>query len=492
MTTHQALQRRNKVEIKTVSLNALMIAFLTISPLWMVYMVAIGDAWIYDWTNVIATALTALALIVAIKFNARFKNPVLSILIFTFVAFWQFRYFSLIAFDGLSLTLDRTVVFDSMKFFSWQIWTLLMFLASFFGIILGQLVWSKNCVWMPDKSLGKSISWKSVTVFAIAAICYFAMLVFAGKQVVDNLLPYSGLIFQSDFTPIALVALFLFSKDGNHKYLAVILIVSYIIFTIISGSRSGLITMLMFYLSGVLVLGKNIIFRRSHLLFIVGVLLPLAILIFIAGTFQRHLRTDELSSITFEKIYYVASNVTNLQSYEDVKHLVGIAFARAGFTDFGAEIYINKEFDDAVNIEVIAKSIIDNSIPGDVFADGRRLGYRLRDVYFGKDAEGYQSDIVTAPAELYRTFGWAGLVVMAFIAFCFSIFYQALPKSILGVFLRILLCVSFVNWWGGFGFDWFFIEFSRSAVLILLLSLFIFPSMRNNAVHKNNFVRIKP
>jgi len=305
-------------------------------------------------------------------------------------------------------------------------------------------------------------------------------------------LPYSGLIFQSEFTPIALVILFLFSKTGNQKNLATFLIFSYILLTVASGSRSGIINIFMYYFAGILILGRTMVFRRSHLLFIIGFLLPIAFLIYIAGSYQRHLRTDGLSAITTEHIEYVTSSVSNLEAYEQVKPFVGEAFARAGFTDAGAEIYENQRFDEAVNIVVIAKSIIDNSIPGDVFADGRRLGYRLRDVYLYRDAEGYQSDLVTAPAELYRIFGWAGLIVMAFIAFGFSIFYQALPKNILGVFLRILLCVSFVNWWGGFGFDWFFIEFSRSAVLILLLSLFIFPSMRNKALHKNNFVRIKP
>jgi hypothetical protein len=143
--------------------------------------------------------------------------------------------------------------------------------------------------------------------------------------------------------------------------------------------------------------------------------------------------------------------------------LFGYAFARAGYLDYSAEFYANANFDKILTVNNIGKSIVNNTVPGNWFEDGRRIEHKIRDVY-NPGAVGYQSDAIGAVGENYRLFGALYPLAVLMVSFIFACLFFMCKSSVIGLYAQYVLAMGLVSWWNSYGYDTLFIDLSRSLI----------------------------
>lgn len=250
---------------------------------------------------------------------------------------------------------------------------------------------------------------------------------------------------------------------GTKKRLSALLLLSFSALQLLGGSRSAILQIVILGCITLFVLGIPV--RLTKKQFALGMVVGcLAITVFAYATIQRTLKSVYGPAVTVQSIGEAADQVKNLDSWKAIEPMVGLAVARAGILDFSAEIFAQKRFETVINLESVAKSTIDNYIIGDVFQDGRRLAYRLRDIYYGEGATGYQSDAIGVVAENYLLFGYAFPIIIAGVALLFTILFRSCSPTPVGYFLRFLVGMNIMTWWNSYGYDWLFIEFGRQII----------------------------
>ena len=197
-------------------------------------------------------------------------------------------------------------------------------------------------------------------------------------------------------------------------------------------------------------------------------LIPAMFMGFVFATTQRAFQQEVGFGMNAEVIKYSIDKSADSFSYEAMDPMIGFATARAGYLDFGAEMYANDAYASVINIANIAKSIIDQLIPGAIFDDSRAISHRIKNIY-DPSHPGYQSDSITAVGENYILFGYGFPVVIAFVAFVFTTCYLLIGNTVFGIWLKFVLLFNFMFWWNSFGYDWLLLDIARQSVFGSLL-----------------------
>ena len=285
-------------------------------------------------------------------------------------------------------------------------------------------------------------------------------------------LGYLSYLFNMQF--IIFLCLYVLLADNvakKIKYLFGCYLALYVILTVLAGSRSMLLHSMIYLFSMLFLYKKDVRFKPRHLL--LGLILILAMGIsFIFATAQRAFREEVGFRISADLLLFNLGRSMDFfssDSSETIQNTIGMATARAGYLDFGAEMYANDIYANVINIANIAKSTIDQLIPGAIFEDSQGLSQRIRNIYDLSGSTAYQADAINAVGENYILFGYGCPVVIAFVAFVFTSCYLLIGNTVFGIWLKFVLLCNFMFWWNSFGYDWLLLDIARQSVFGSLL-----------------------
>lgn len=279
-----------------------------------------------------------------------------------------------------------------------------------------------------------------------------------------------------------LVYLILFYRQvqGTIRYLLIAGVIIFVIFQTLSGSRSGILTLMNFMIFGTLAVFGYIKIKRSYILGI-SLLVPVMIALFLIATFIRP-RLEERSHVGTETFEIIKEFDIGGALKDDAAFILGPVFDRIGFLDYCAEIMSNSDkYAGIFNAIYYAESIIDNVIsPGfDVF-NVPRTSNALKFIYNREETpkksrvgqDGYQSDEFTLYGELYALSGkWFALIPIFFIGFFSKRFYVMVKDTNKYKFFlkRSFILATYYGLLNSFGLDWVLLD-----ILGIVFTYYIF------------------
>jgi len=248
-----------------------------------------------------------------------------------------------------------------------------------------------------------------------------------------------------------------------------------VILITLSGSRSGVLSVGMVLLMGILAVRQKIIVNKKVVL--VGlIIIPISIIFFSTATFKQHQGVKD--TITIKHLSMVKESQT---FYNLIEGYLPLIYYRLGFLDFSTELIANREkFSRIINGQYYAESIVDNVLtPGfDIFGTPRAshaLSYIRREEpvpNIDQIMRAYQSDQMGIYGEYYVFFnGYLALVVFFFSAFLYQVIYDNLQtqNGLLTCIYRAVLLNIFYIWMNSFGMDWFAFD-----LIVAIITTFIF------------------
>jgi hypothetical protein len=256
----------------------------------------------------------------------------------------------------------------------------------------------------------------------------------------------------------------------------------------LSGSRSGIVTLLQNIMMAVMAVSGAIKFRRGY--FILGCLLApivLALMIgtFAISTFNRVHREGGGTVDLAQSVDLAGQASTQLGTDAELDIVLPPVFDRAGYFDFSAEIIAHADvYKDVFNLSTYAKSIVDNLLtPGFDIYDQPKISTSLIFVYgdfgtlskeFVSKQDYYHSDQFGIYGELYALFGYASLPLFFLIAFGLKRVYVRLRSDIpfALVMKRVIVLTVFLAMVNSYGMDWTIIEAVPFVVAIYLYKYF--------------------
>jgi len=457
--------------------------------------------------------IISVAVVLTIKLNQRLLIPLLDVFILVYLIFWHLRFLTLSFFPQYELVLTRTVDINSESFNSY---TLVVF-GAFLSVVAGFSMMHKYLKPHDEGSMASpqyvrknnpfdfSLNFYVVLIYALICIFFYAILVpyFTIKEQ-GVWLGYLGIFFNTNILMFLLFMLILSKGIGiGKKLVAVVSLILFVLVILALGSRSAIVTVLLAFIILKLILRQKPRFSYRDLL----VFFVLALFMFISffyATFLRDYRQSDgfLSKKSIEfanqqfsrSLTLIQCNVTryiegtkeysvpnckrvsiSLGQGEGVEErsarkgspeaLLGLAFARAGYLDFSAGMYLNDNYNKALNMQNIGKSIIDNSVPGMFFDDSRRIEHRIRDVY-NPEAVGYQSDAIGFVGENYRLFNsWYPIAIFLFASVLLALFSMFKGTTIIGLYCQYTLGWAVVYWCNSYGYDTLVLDIGRQLLM---------------------------
>jgi hypothetical protein len=264
-----------------------------------------------------------------------------------------------------------------------------------------------------------------------------------------------------------------------------ILITLEIVAHTLSGSRSGIATLLQNIMLAVLAISTSIKIRKSH--FILGCALAPGVLALLVGTFAistfNRANREAVSVDLSQAIQLAGEASSELSANSTLEIVLPPIFDRAGFFDYSAEIIAHADiYKEVFNLSTYAKSIVDNLLtPGFDVYDQPKISNTLHFVYDDSGVpskamitEAYQSDQFGIYGELYALFGYASLPLFFLIAFLLKRLYVRLhsenPFAL--AMMRLIVLSVFVKIVNSYGMDWTIIETLPFVVAIYLYKVF--------------------
>jgi hypothetical protein len=270
------------------------------------------------------------------------------------------------------------------------------------------------------------------------------------------------------FMSILYLLLFKGRINKTTKNLVITGIILMVLIQTLSGSRSGILSIINYLLFSLLAIYDFIKIKKIYL-FSSLLLLPLMITIFAVSTFLRPRLEDraKIGGETFEVLKEFNLKETATEGADLV--LMGV-FDRIGFLDYCAETITNSnKYNIIFNPIFYFKSIVDNILtPGFTVFDTPRVSNSMSFVYnergapkLSKVSESYQSDEFTLYGEFYALFGkWFSLIPLFFLGFFFKKIYLNLnPNNIYKFYLkRAIILFVFYSTLNSFGLDWILLD----------------------------------
>jgi hypothetical protein len=467
----------------TVSLD-LLLALIVIAVPIVLYVFVPADHPFIDRTTCFTVVLMSIALLVFIWLKHRAYIPALDVLVIVHVLFWHVRYATLALLPEYELVLTRSGRVPPEQFADYSVVVLISLLAAGGGILLARTLFGprgSNARAMQRASAERTIAAAvganvlTITLYCAACLAYYVIAAQIGGDTLPTWLGYMGFALQAQVAFFLSIAVQFATGVARRVKLAfVAFAVVFILITVLAGTRSGLLVFMFDIVFLFSLFGRLIRPRLSVLVIGVCIGVPALVGGFAFGTYQRQVREIAGVGITFEAASRAFERTGGLGDQTDAfRGIIGLAAARAGFLDYSAELYGNRGYEDIVTIDNIAKATVDLYVPGDVFDDSRRVSYRIRDIY-DPGFIGYQSDALGAPGENYVLFGYGFPLAIGFVAFFFSTLLSRLPNSVVGLYVKFLVCAWIYAWWNSFGYDWLLSDMGQQVIVGSVVMLCVF------------------
>jgi hypothetical protein len=407
------------------------------------------------------------------------REPFVLILVAITTAFYATRVVSLL-YNPSSITFNRSVVTPS------DINYLLMFIIlSNVSIFLGlnatkqQIVYDEN---IPEDQRPARALFVIVILFSAIIIRYFGLL---PASIFGRFSGYILFVFFRLHLIILFSLLYLiinFRRISIRSRFAILgLIVLFVLFNTITGSRSSLLTLAVMLLLGLLSVRGRIILNQKIILLAI-LFIPLSIFLYNLATCCRPFIKVVSDVFSEQKRLDVKKT-----EYFDVFHQFDInqacqpVFDRMGFLDFSVDIIKHKDqYGRVINTKYYLKSIVDNCLtPGfNVFGTPRTenaLKYIYGDLLSPthQDIENaYHADMLTIYGEYHILFGqYPALLVFFICSYVFKRIYLSIKsENIFLLFLyRAIVLFIFYGWLNSFGTDWFVFD-----LISILITVFLY------------------
>jgi len=260
------------------------------------------------------------------------------------------------------------------------------------------------------------------------------------------------------------------------------LIVLFVIFSTLTGSRSSLLTLAVLFLIGFLSVKGRIVLNKKYIVLLV-LLIPFSIFLYNLATACRPV------FITIPDVFSAQKRLAAKQSryfhrfsrFVNIAQTCESAFDRMGFLDYSVDIIKHQEqYGQVINTKYYLKSIVDNCLtPGfNVFGTPRASNV-LKYIYNESPTpthqdikNAYHSDMITIYGEYHILFGkYPALLIFFVCSYVFKRIYLALrSKNIFLFFLyRTIVLLIFYDWLNSFGVDWFVFE-----LICIFMTVFLF------------------
>ena len=429
----------------------------------------------------------SILLIAAISANQRSRIPILNMFILIYVGHWHLRYLTLLFWPEYQHVLTRTVIVDQGIFNEYSLLVLLALVAVFLGIFLAYRFtnaireWSTSNAEISFVEISQFVSSRKhfISLYCFLLLCWQLAGLNCSMAADLRIHSYISLLFLPHILIfMCLIVLLTDSIAKNIKILFGSYLLVYLLFTLVGGNR-GIFLFIFICLMGMLYLYKREI--RLNLrgwIALIIIAISMVLCFFVASTIRSAQRFEcepganlihnlaksvlepAISHVSEPAISHVVANLEPAISHvmANPESVLGTAIARAGYLDFGAEMYANDKYADVINISSLAKSTIDNLIPGFLFEEGK-ISHRIATIY-KPPRESYQkersiqSDAITAIGENYLLFGKYSPIAIMFVAFMFTLTYSLSGNTLLGLWLKFVLMINLGTWWNSFGYDW--------------------------------------
>ncbi|VVB88611.1 Uncharacterised protein [uncultured archaeon] len=454
-----------------------------------------------DFTTLVLMAMIGLQIQLILMFEKRSRDPFVLLLAFNITFFYLLRVLTL-AYDPWSDVLSRyALTVDDLNltllFIFFGVW------AIFFGLSLVKfkihpIEKISNMPLYQNKSLIKPITILLIFILMLIASFYFYFFAGLGRS---NFLGYSSwisyisIIINSQVIIILTFAYIITNlKLIYRKYLYsfAILFAIFVLFKTISGSRGGILAIVMAAIFVLLSRENKISIKKSTLALILLIIIPISIVSFGYATYNR-----SVINLQQTKEIDIGDFISSMSSYQiDNQGTLALTlrpvFNRIGFLDMATDIASNSDkYDKVINFEYYLKSIIDRIgiTPGFHVFNTYQAAITLRYIYSNMDIpiimEDYNSDQFTLFGEYYVLFkGYGSLIVIFVLAYVFKILYLSLKTrdAFSLCFYRAIILYIFYNFWlNSFGTDWLIIETTR-----LVISSMIFMKIAKIGMAKLN------
>ncbi len=270
-------------------------------------------------------------------------------------------------------------------------------------------------------------------------------------------------------------------KKLSNKSLRIIvaLMVAFVIFVTLAGSRSGILTLAYLILIVFLSVKGRITLNRKSIL--IGIMLVFcSFYLFISATYIRQLNINEAVSTKQLTLLKEADFIRS----KDISLLCRPIFDRIGFLDYATILIRNPErFGISINFIYYFKSIVDNALtPGFNVFDTPRVSHSLSDISRGESVPtqkditaAYQSNMLTVYGEYYVLFhGYPALITLFLFSYIFKKIYLSIRNkdAFLFYLYRALVLFVFYLWLNSFGLDWMLLDLIGIFITVGLFKYF--------------------
>jgi hypothetical protein len=262
------------------------------------------------------------------------------------------------------------------------------------------------------------------------------------------------------------------------------LILLFVLFNTITGSRSSLLTLAVLLVVAFLSIKGRVLLNRKTIL--LGILLiPLSIFLYNLATACRPV-FRVVSDVFAEQKRLAVKNTEYFQILRefDITQACQPVFDRMGFLDVSVDIIKHKEqYNGVINTKYYLKSIVDNCLtPGFNVFGTPRTENALKYIYNGLPSpshqdvnNAYHADMLTIYGEYYVLFGKYPALLFFFIcSYVFKRIYLALKsRNVFMLFLyRAIVLLIFYEWLNSFGTDWFVFDLISVFITVFLFKNF--------------------
>ncbi len=427
-------------------------------------------------------------------YEKRKRNPFVIILVIVMTVFYMLRIATIlhmpasVSIFGFSFIPSVIALNDTMIFI------LLSNAAMFAGFYFSE----KYCE-IQKKKIGEADGFpqikNAVIIIALAVlICFCDVLSFSPLGRLNG--------FIQTFLNRNTIMLFTFTMLSYHydgisprnRILFAAAIIAMVILTTLSGSRSGILTVSVAMLMGILAVKKRIVFNKK-IVFAGLLIVPLSIVLFTAATLKQNLGIkDKLSTQ-----YLFEDSGSNSFNFELVNRYLPQLYYRLGFLDYSTELIANRQkFAQIINGQYYAESIVDNVLtPGfDVFGT-QRTSNSMRFIRNEEPIPGreqiekfYHTDQMGIYGDYYVFFnGYPALIVFLFSGFLFQFVFNTLKSenALKTCIYRAVLINIFYIWLNSFGMDWFIFD-----LIVAIITTFLFARYYVSNRRRKIVFRIEP
>lgn len=459
--------------------NSILKFFNILLCIFTIYLYSIKGAneYVNTFTIILAIIITS-ENIGMLFYEKRRSNPFIIILVFITTVFYTARITTLVGIPISETFLRDSITFDDLNYA--LIFIFFCNASIFLGLYISKALNVKNInliktAYSPRKT-------RNLLVILSVAI----LLVIMGSMGFN----FGGVVdfFVVTFFHSEVIYLFTFAFIAYHyenipkliRWLVILLILLFIFFVTIAGSRSGILT------AGYLLLISNLVVKQrirvsKTIVLSSLMLIPISVLLYIVSTFNRDLEIKETNAVNLFRLI----KEENVFDGEKGNFFLGKIYQRIGFLDYTTSLIKNREnFSKVINPVYYTKSIIDNVLtPGFDIFNITKASHTLGPLARGEvmptrieAAEMYNSDMMGVYGEYYvMFFGYPALAVIFFLAFIFQRIYDTLGiNSLPDNLYKVLVVTIFFTWVNSFGTDWIVIEFVTTICTAFFLKSFYY------------------